>query len=385
MNESPFSKEELNLIRKNFAHTEQGHTYLNHAAIGPLSNRVKSAIDGFISERHEGPIENLEHSMEISATTRHLISRYINAPDANMISYMGNTSEAISAVAEGLTWHRGDEIILNSMEFPTNIQPYRALADYGVKTIIVEAANSMITPAQIEEAITDKTRMVSISAVQFLHGFMADLKSIGEICKNHDLIFVVDAIQCTGAVPVDVQQCNIDALATGGHKWLMSPMGLGFLYCSDKLASKLRPSRTGWLSVEEPWDLLNYDQKWLPLSQHLEVGTPNMIGIAGLGESLQTMFDIGTNKIRQQIQFLTGHLINQLKNQKEVTIISPSDNHNRAGIVTFTFNHNANVNDIVNRLKEKKITISAREGLLRISPHYYNTTEEIDNALEEIF
>lgn len=384
-NKSPFSIEDLNLIRNNYAHIEHGHTYLNHAAIGPLSKRIKLALDNFIRERHEGPIENYEHGMEITANTRDLVSGYINSPNSNQISFIGNTSEGISAVAEGLSWKEGDEIILNSMEFPTNVQPFRALAGKGVKIVIIETQNSIISPEQIEDAITSKTRLVSISAVQFLHGFKADLEAIGKLCRKHDLFFVVDAIQCLGALPIDVQKCNIDALASGAHKWLMSPLGTGFLYCSKRLANQMKPPKTGWLSVEEPWELFNYEQNWQPFSQHMEVGTPNMLGITGLGESLQTMFDVGTDKIEKQIQFLTGYLINQLHDQKGVSIISPIENEFRAGIVTFTTQQNNDPDNVINQLKEKKITLSAREGLFRISPHYYNTTEEIDNALGELF
>jgi cysteine desulfurase / selenocysteine lyase len=385
MNQLPFSNEELAQIRSNFTHTEKGHIYLNHAAIGPLSKKVKSAIDDFILERHSGPIENLEHCMEISETTRSLISRYINSPDPGQISYMGNTSEAISAITEGLDWNQGDEVILNSMEFPTNVQPYRALAWRGVKTVILQANNSSITSDQIEQAITKNTRVVSISAVQFLSGFRADLEAIGEICRQNNLLFVVDAIQCLGAMPIDVQKSNIDALATGGHKWLLSPMGLGFLYCSKKLATRLKPFRTGWLSVQEPWDLFNYEQEWQPLSQYLEVGTPNMIGITGMGDSIQSLFDVGTDKIQLQINNLTRHVISQLDNHPKAVLVSSDQDRSRAGIVTFRLEQNEKADKIVENLKTKKITISAREGLFRISPHYYNTLEEIDNALGEIF
>lgn len=385
INQSPFTTSQINQIRDNFPHINHGHTYLNHAAIAPLSIKVKQALDQFISERHEGPIENYEHGMEISQNTRELIARYINATKPEQISYTGNTSEGISAVAEGLTWNEGDEIILNNMEFPTNVHPFRALSSKGVRLNILKSENSIITPEQIETAITKHTRLVSISAVQFLHGSKADLKSIGAICKEYDIIFVVDAIQCLGAMPIDVQKCNIDALATGGHKWLMSPLGTGFLYTSEKLANEMRPPRTGWLSVEEPWELFNYDQPWLPFAQHMEVGTPNMLGITGMNASLNTMFDVGVNNITSQILFLTSHLINQLKSTPEAALISPQDEHSRLGIVTFRASVHQEPDETVQKMKQKKITISAREGLFRISPHYYNTTEEIDNALKELF
>jgi cysteine desulfurase / selenocysteine lyase len=384
MIESPFTNEEHTEIRSNFRHTGNGHIYLNHAAIGPLSDRVRIELDAFIEERNGGLIENFEHGMVVSDRTRSLIARYLNAHSPSQISYMSNTSDAISAVAEGLDWQEGDEIILNSMEFPTNVQPFRAMANRGVKIVIVKARGNAITPEMLEAAITPNTKMISVSAVQFLSGFKADLKAIGELCKANDLYFVVDAIQCLGAFPVDVEECRIDALATGGHKWLMSPMGIGFLYLSDKLSENLRPFRTGWLSVEEPWDLFNYEQNWQPVSQHLETGTPNMLGITGLGASLQSMLETGTDKISQQIQYLTQYLIDNLSNAAGISIVSPTGLKNRAGIVSFTLERNLDAEKMISELKKKKMTISVREGLFRISPHYYNTTGEIEKVLEEL-
>lgn len=384
MIESPFTIEEHIEIRSNFRHTGNGHIYLNHAAIGPLSNLVRGKLEAFIEERNNGLIENFEQGMELSDSTRNLIARYLNAHSTSQITYMSNTSEALSAVAEGLDWQHGDEIILNSMEFPTNVQPFRALESRGVKTVIVRAQNHTITPEMLEAAITPNTRMISVSAVQFLSGFKADLKAIGELCEANDLYFVVDAIQCLGAFPVDVQDCRIDALATGGHKWLMSPMGIGFLYLSDRLAGNLRASRTGWLSVEEPWELFNYEQSWQPVSQHLETGTPNMLGIIGLGASLQSMFKTGTDKISLQIQYLTQYIIHRLSDVTDVTIVTPTDLQNRAGIVSFTLERNLDAEKTISELKQKKMTLSVREGLFRISPHYYNTTEEIEKVLEEL-
>ena len=385
MIQPPFSKQEHDEIRSNFSHINNGHIYLNHAAIGPISNRVRSVINSFLDERSNGPVENFEHAMKLSDETRSLITRYLNAPSSSQISYMGNTSEAISAVTEGFPWREGDEVILNSMEFPTNVQPFRILENRGVKTIIVKAKDNTITPEMLESAITPKTKVISISAVQFLSGFRADLKAIGELCRDHNIFFVVDAIQSLGAFPVDVQECEIDALACGGHKWLMSPLGFGFLYLSERLASELKPFRTGWLSVEEPWELFNYNQKWQPLSGHLEVGTSNMLGIAGMGASLKTLFESGTDKISLQIQYLTEYLIDRLNDEPSVSIFSPTDLQNRAGIVSFTINSNLNAEKTILKLKEKKITLSVREGLFRISPHFYNTDKEIEKALEELF
>jgi len=387
MNSSPFQKSELKELRANYPHIKNGLTYLNHAAISPLSSTVKKAIESFIMERHQGPIENFEQGVQRAEEAKSAIQRYISAESTDRITFLDNTSNAISAVAGGFPWQNGDEIITNTMEFPSNVQPFRILEKRGVKTVYVPHRNYTITAEMIKEFITPKTKMVAVSAVQYLSGYKADLKAIGELCEAHNITFVVDGIQALGAQQVDVQKCHIDALASGGHKWLMGPMGQGFLYLSQSLSKNLEPVQTGWLSVKEPWELSNFEQDWQPVNQHLETGTPNMLGITGLGASLQSKFDIGPEKIQQQILYLTGQLIENLQSRKGVSLITPKNAKNRLGIVTFTVEgvQREEYDEVVSELIKSGITISTREGFFRISPHYYNSDTDIDKAVNEIF
>lgn len=384
---SPFQKTELKELRADYPHINQGLIYLNHAAISPLSSTVKKAIETFIMERHQGPIENFEQGVQRADETKSAIQRYISAESTDRITFLDNTSNAISAVAGGFPWQDGDEIITNTMEFPSNVHPFRILKDRGVKTVYVPHQNYTITAEMIEEFITPKTKMVAVSAVQYLSGYKTDLQAIGELCEGHNITFVVDGIQALGAQQIDVQKNRIDALATGSQKWLMGPMGIGFLYLSESLSKKLTPTQTGWLSVKEPWELSNFEQDWQPLNQHLETGTPNMLGITGLGASLQSKFAIGPEKIKSQILYLTGQLIENLQSKNDVSIITPMDAKNRLGIVTFTVAgvERHEYDEVVSNLKESGIIISTREGFFRISPHYYNSEADIETAVNEIF
>lgn len=373
-------------IRTQFPHTAIGQIYLNHAAISPLSDRVKTAIELFLANRNSDNIDNFEEWINLTEETRGLISKLIHADNTERISFLGNTSDALSAVVEGFPWEEGDEIILNTMEFPSNIQPFRILKKRGVKIVYIKPdSEGRITPSMIEQSIGKNTKLVSISAVQYLNGFRADLKSIGKLCREHNLFFVVDAIQALGATPLDVRECKIDALASGCHKWLMSPMGIGFLYLSERLARILKPAKTGWLSVQNPWELSNYDQDWLPVSQHLETGTFNMLGLTGLHASLSHLLDIGIEEIHQEILKLVDYLYTNLYNRQDVQMITPHSNGSHAGIFTFSLSGKSDAEMVVNQLKSKRITISAREGYIRISPHFYNTEEELDLFLNSIF
>lgn len=384
---SPFSKTQLNEIRDLFPITRTGRVYMNHAAISPLPTPTFEATRRWLEVRNSGSVENFEEGMQTTDDTRSRVAAYINAPSPDQITFLGNTSDAISAVSEGLQWNEGDEIILNTLEFPTNVQPFRRLKTKGVTIRYVESDNHRVHPVDIEALITPKTRLVSISAVQYLSGFRADLERIGNLCAKHDIFFVVDGIQALGASPIDVQSCKIDALATGAHKWLMSPMGIGFLYLSKNMQAVLEPYKTGWLSVENPWELSKFEKNWLPVNQHLETGTPNMIGITGLGASLKVFDGIGTDAIKQHIMHLSGYLIDQLQSKSDVSILTPEDENQRLGIVAFSVNSSADIDidSVLETLKQQYITISAREGYFRISPHFYNTEEEVDTVLNKLF
>ena len=369
-------------IRSNFSHTENDIIYLNHAAISPLSNGVRSAMEHFLEERNRRSIDNFYIWMETAERTRTMIANLIGSSSEDKITFMGNTSDGLSAVAEGLDWSNGDEILLNTAEFPSNVQPFRILEKHGVRVRYIDTDEAgKVTPEMVEESITQKTRLFSISAVQYLSGYKADLESMGEICRKNGIIFCVDGIQALGAVNVNVENCNIDALASGCHKWQMAPMGTGYLDISESLADQLNPSKTGWLSVEEPWDLSNFDQEWLPVSSHLETGTMNMIGITGLHASLESMREIGLDTIFNEICGLSDHLVDRIKENDKMRLLTPDNSKQRAGIVTFSIS-NADPEEIMEKMKERSITISIRQGFLRISPHFYNTFEEMDKMLE---
>jgi len=375
---------DLNSIRSDFPHIKEGYTYLNHASVSPLSTSVKSAVDWFLHTRNRGPVADFDRWKEIHRETKELIRALINARDVNQITYTSNTSDGISIIAESLKWQNGDEIILNDLEFPANVQPYRAMQHKGIRIKYIESSGGSFSPEQIENAISPRTRVISLSAVQYLSGFKSDLKRIGEICRRNNILFVVDAIQALGQVSIDVQDAGIDALATGSHKWLMAPMGIGFLYISDRLMDNLQPSRTGWLSVEKPWDLLEYEQSWDKTAGRFELGTMNMIGITGLHASIEKFFKTGMPVVEHHIHSLARHAIGRLSGLEGFKLYTPVQPEQHGGIVSFSVPTAFNTEEFVRTLMKDKIIISERESHLRIAPHFYNTKEEINVVFERI-
>lgn len=374
----------LHSLRLNFPHIEEGYTYMNHCAISPLSNPVRQAIEKYLEVRNRGPVEQFEQWMEVAANCKEKIARLIHASTPDQIAFTGNTSDGLSIVAEGIPWKPGEEILLNDMEFPANIQPFRALHRKGVTTTVIKTKGQRITAESIREAITPNTRMVAVSAVQYLGGYRANLREIGELCRQNNLLFVVDGIQALGASKIDVQDAHIDALATGGHKWLMAPMGIGFLYLSDRLMSRLEPVKTGWRSVEKPWELTRFDQPWRETADRFETGTPNMSGITGLNASLNFLMEVGIGHIEQHVKLLTQHANTQIEELGGCTVQTPLGASERAGILSFRLPDGEDPEELVGKLKQDRFILSSREGLIRIAPHFYNTQFEIDELFARI-
>lgn len=374
--------DELDAIRQEFPHTNTGRLYLNHAAIGPLPLRSRKLMEDRLADRNAFAIHTMESDIKTIARVRNLLARLVNAESADRITFQQNTSTGLNLVASGLDWDEGDEIIVNDMEFPSNVYPYLNLKERGVSTTFISTDEGRITFGDIEQAVTPSTKMIALSAVQFLSGYRADLATIGEFCKERDIWFVVDAIQALGAVQLDVQAMHIDALASGGHKWLLSPLGAGFLYISEAYQQQMKHGPLGWLSVEEPWQLFNHDQQPKQSASRYELGSPNVNGVIGMLGSLELYFDVGPVAVEEQINRLTGYLIEQIHSSDNLTLYTDEDPEHRAGIVTADLPGDTDTEQFVTTAKEFELTVSIREGKLRFAPHYYNTLEELERAFD---
>ncbi|HID39161.1 MAG TPA: aminotransferase class V-fold PLP-dependent enzyme [Calditrichaeota bacterium] len=369
----PFSE-----YRKFFPVTAQ-KIYLNHAAISPLSTRVTEKMEWFLDERSFGRIDVFAQAREIREEARQTVAQIINGQPDN-IAFIGNTSEGFNHLVNGLQWREGDEVILTDYEFPSNVYPFKNLRRYGVEIVYVANRNGQIFLEDIEQAVGPRTRLLSISFVEFSNGFRNDLQAIGRMCREQDIIFSVDGIQGIGAIPLDVQAMEIDFLSNGGHKWLMGMMGAGFMYIAPRIFDKLKPAFTGWLAVENAWDFFDYNQNLLPDARRFEYATANFLGIVALSASAGMLREAGIEKIKQHLLSLGEFLIGQLS---EIGLVfkGAADRKNRSGIYSFG---GARMEELFDYLLNKSIICSLRNGLLRISPHFYNTMSEIEELVKEI-
>lgn len=379
-----FSEQLLAAARALFPHTETGRIYLNHAATSPFSRRIVNATKQYIEERSSGSIETYLNDIPVQAACREAVRRLINAESPERIALVGNTSDGLNIVSSGIAWKTGDRILLNDLEFPANIHPYYHLRSKGVEIDILKGDQGRITPEMIERSIHPRTRLVALSAVQYLTGHRADLEMIGSICRSKGVRFVVDGIQAVGAVRIDVQSAKIDAMSSGSQKWQMSPQGTGFLYVTESFQHELQQAYVGWLGVEDPWQFQNFDQPLAPTAKRYEGGSLNAMGIIGMKEALETLLEFGPDRIEGQILSLTRRIIDRVRAIDGFELISPDADCDRAGIVTVRWHQPRDLTPVFLDLQKQRIDISLRMNALRFSPHFYNSPKEIDRAVDAL-
>lgn len=356
--------------------------YLNHAGTSPLSTRVVAAMTGYLARRSEGMIDTYSDDCTMVARCRASVARLVNAESPDRIAFQPSTSDAINVLASGLAWKQGDTILVGTCEFPANVYPYLNLKSLGVRIEHCEAPDGCITAEQIASRITPRTRLVALSAVQFLSGYRADLEAVGALCRRKGIVFAVDGIQATGAIRIDVQRQNIDFLAAGAQKWLMGPHGSGFLYMTEELQSRVRQQSLGWLAVEDPWRFTDYDQPLAASARRYEGGSLNMPCLWGLDASLATLLEFGPDAIEAHILAVTGELIERLRRLRGVTLFTPPAAGERAGIVTVALEPPFSAARTFDRLQAQGMTIAMREGKLRYAPHFYNSMDDMQRAAD---
>ncbi len=376
-----FSDQILATYRDRFPHLNQPHYYLNHAAFGVLSQTTISSMNRHLIARSTGVIESFFEDIEIIEETRAKLAKLINAPSPDNISFITNTSEGLNIIASGLKWNPHDRILINDAEFPSNVYPFTNLKPKGVQTDFLRSTNGFVTDDQLMEGLLPEHRMLSVSAIQFLSGYRIDLEKLGSATSANNTFFIVDAIQAIGNAPIDVQKMNIDGLVSGGLKWMMAPMGVGFMYVSDRLRNQIDQTYVGWLSVETPWELSNFEQELNPTNRRFELGGINVPGIYALHDSVDPFLELGVSQINQHLIELTDAIDSTMKpfGLKRFTV---DDSKFRSGIITYDLPFNVDGEALIKALKQRKVTLSHRQGKLRFSPHFYNTSEDIQHAVD---
>ncbi len=370
----------LQEAREQFPHLKTDQVYFNHAAIGPWSNLAVQRINEYVRQRSGEKIENYQSVLKWNSSAKEKLGSLIGA-ESERIAWVDSVSNGINILAQGIDWKQGDRIILNDLEFPSNVYPFLNLKKYGVEIDFVKSVNGTVTVDEIEKLISPKTKLISISLVQFLSGYRADVDSIGQLCRKHGIIFSVDAIQAAGVVEIDVKKSNIDFLTGGTQKWLMSSQGLSYIYLTEELQKRIDQKNVGWTSVENAWDLLKYDLTLKKDASRFQSGTVNWLGVSVFDAVLDLFTGFGIANIEKTVLSNTEFFIDLLSSIGIESLLLNVEEKKRAGIVSFKHKKSKDVFDM---LEEKKIFAAMREGMIRFSPHFYNSKEEIERVVSEL-
>ena len=358
--------------------------YLNHAAVSPWPVRTAEAVKQFAEENVISGATNYMDWLDVESRLRTQIKELLNAPSADDISLLKNTSEALSVVACGIDWHQGDNVVTIDQEFPSNRIVWEAQAQHGIEIRKVDVMKTESPETVLTNACSENTRIMAISSVQYGTGLKLDLVKLGQFCCDNDIYFCVDAIQSIGAHELDIQAIKADFVMADAHKWMCGPEGIALFYCRAEIREKLKLNQFGWHMVEEHGDYTR--NSWSPANnaRRFECGSPNMIGIHALSASLSLFADVGMSNIEKAVLKNTSYIINKLNNIDGIELLTPASEQRRAGIVTFKI-IGKDITGIHANLMNNKVICANRLGGIRFSPHFYTDIEVIDKSLEILY
>lgn len=300
------------------------------------------------------------------------------------VALMVNTSYGLNLAARALPFEPGDVVITSDREYPSNIYPWMELeVARGIELVRIPCDGILPDePAILAALDRPRVRCVVLSWVSFATGYRIDIERIGRACRERGIWFVVDGMQGIGAIDLDVHKSNVDIIACGGQKWLLSPWGTGFVWLRRELVDSLRPVDVSWMSTVCSDDfrrLTDYDFTYRPNARKFEVITLPYQDFVGLNASLDLFLEVGLPEVYGHIERLTHRIVKWALGATDVRLVTPADRSKRAGIVAVAPRDPQGASD---RLTAAGVTHSLREGAIRLSPHFYNTDEEIDSALE---
>jgi selenocysteine lyase/cysteine desulfurase len=364
-------------LREQFPVTRRW-AFFDHAAVAPLSAPARAAMAEWADDLTEnGDADHRRWTRRVEEV-RWKAGRLLNA-DPLDVAFVKNTSEGIGLVAEGFPWRPGDNVVTGAEEYPANVYPWENLADRGVELRLVPSRGNRLWLDDVAELIDARTRLLTISFVEYASGFRNDLTELGALCQKRGVAFFVDAIQGLGVFPLDVQKLPIDFLSADGHKWLLGPEGAGLFYVRREWVERLHPVGVGWNSVVNSGNFSRLDFRLKPHAGRWESGSLNVAGITALGASLDLLLQIGIEDVAARVLELTDYLCEGAR-RRDVEVFSSRRPGEQSGIVSLSL-PGQDVAALVRRCKEQGVVVNHRAGRLRASPHCYNSFEELDRLL----
>lgn len=357
--------------------------FLAHAGVCPLPRRVAEAIRAYAELGTQGDQETLLPAYQLQRS-RELAARLLNATPEE-IAFVGPTSLALSLVAGGLRFRKGDHVLIYFDDYPANVYPWMALAERGVEVRFLNIRElGRIRPVDVLGQVDEQTRLVALASCHFIAGYRLELAAMGEALQRRNILFCVDAIQTLGAFPTTVE--HVDFLAADAHKWMLGPCAAGILYVRKSRQEQLTPSVLGWHNVRCPNYVAQEELVFRSDARRYEAGSHNWLGLVGLHAALELLLEIGIENIAAELLRKRDWLVSALLNKGYTVIQADAPPANGSGIVSF-FRPDADMAAVHQKLEAANIVTSLRADrsgrrYLRLSPHFYNTDAELERVVE---
>jgi len=356
------------------------YIHMNHAGVSPMSRRSGAAIDQVVEACMTRPYR-AGWSQDEADRVRELVAQLITcSPDS--VALTRSTAHGFSFVAQGLDWKNGDNVVGAQWEYPANVYPWMALAGAGVEFRRLKPAGGRVLPEAIFSLVDERTRVVALSHVGFWNGFRVDIEAIGAECRRRGIVFAVDVMQSVGALRVDVSRMPIDFCAAGAGKWLLGPPGIGFCYFAPELLERVRPRVVGVMSVAANDQYFDPDLTFAAGARRFEESVVSLLDTAAFGAALELLLEVGPDVIQERVLDLSARLAGGLA-ARDYDLIEPwpRKRAESSGIVSFR-KPGATHQEVLRDLAAAHVIARTHRDFVRLSPHFYNTEEEVDRVLD---
>ncbi len=356
--------------------------FLDHAAVAPMSLRARRRMDEWAEDAVNVARPAVTKWSAVTQKTREAAARLLGCT-ADEVAFAGSTSMGLSLFASSVDWRVGDSVVTAANEFPSNMYPWLNLTRQGVRVKAVKpTGEGRVLTEDLVAAMDSRTRVCAISWVGFNSGFRIDLERLGRECAKRGVHLVVDGIQGLGAFAFKAREWKVAAASADAHKWLLGPEGISLLYVSRDLVDSLHPPVVGWKSIVKSSDFMHYDFELAHKARRFEAGSENGAGIHALCGALDLFEEAGMDNVSAAVKMLTDYLIDGLR-RRGVTVRNPRGEGEWSGIVAFPA-PGGDGPALSKALAEKSVIVTGRADFVRVSPHFYNTREEIDRLLDAL-
>ncbi len=361
----------------------QKKIFLGHAGVCPLPKRVSEAIRTYAEQCTLGDQETLVPAFQIQKYRQ--TAAELLGVKSEEIAFVGPTSLALSFVASGLDWKRGDNMLVYFDDYPSNVYPWMALAEKGVKVRFINIRDlGKIRDIDVIGQVDESTRLVALASNHFVSGWRLDVKTIGQHLRKRNILFCLDSIQTLGAFPTPLQY--VDFAAADAHKWLLGPCAAGVFYVRKEVQERLKPKVYGWHNVLCPNYTAQEEIKFFPNAQRYEAGSENLLGLVGLQASMELLLKVGVDNIAEELLRKRSWLVPALQ-QKGYSVLQADAPAQHASAIISMHRAGTDLTALHQRLESSGIITSLRmdragNKYIRLSPHFYNTDAELHRVLE---